>query len=84
MKSKPIRMCIACRTRFVQDNLYRFAIDHNRLVMYNGIGRSIYLCQSCIVDTKKNKKIKSILQNKFKIQNSSEMLSLLKEKMVNG
>lgn len=84
MKSNPVRMCVSCRIRFVQNSLYRLSTHHNELTFYDGIGRSIYLCSSCLLDTKKEKKINNILQNKFKVKHYSKILILLKEKAVNG
>lgn len=45
----PIRMCVCCRGRFAQGSLYRlqYCINGKRLVAYNGLGRSFYLCSPC-------------------------------------
>lgn len=45
----PIRMCVCCRGRFAQAMLYRlqYLPQSRRLITYNGLGRSFYLCKSC-------------------------------------
>ncbi len=48
MKSKPIRMCIACRKRERQQELIRLQKDQGNLIRYSGKGRSFYLCTKCI------------------------------------
>ncbi len=48
MKSKPIRMCIACRKREKQQNLIRLQKDGKNLIRYSGRGRSFYLCTKCL------------------------------------
>jgi len=48
MKSKPIRMCIACRKREKQQELIRVQKDGKNLIMYSGKGRSFYLCKECL------------------------------------
>jgi len=80
--SEPIRMCIACRGRFVQQTLIRLQCDKEQslLVFFTGSGRSFYLCESCI-DHKKtpNMLAKNCGVNK---ERAKEMISNLKEKLI--
>ncbi|WP_236617366.1 MULTISPECIES: DUF448 domain-containing protein [unclassified Lebetimonas] len=45
---KQIRMCVACRKRDLQSNLYRLQCINNELIKFSGNGRSFYVCESCI------------------------------------
>jgi len=47
-KSKPIRMCIACRKREKQQELIRLQKEKNSLIGYSGRGRSFYICRDCL------------------------------------
>ncbi len=78
-KTQPIRMCIACRSRYPQNSLIRLKLDGNDIVAYNGRGRSFYLCAVCSVN---EKKIKG-LTKRFK-QNEERFVKLLKELVNNG
>jgi len=53
MKTKPIRMCIACRLKESQRLLTRLQLVDKAIVPYTGVGRSIYLCSNCCEDEKK-------------------------------
>ena len=44
---KSIRMCVACRKRELQKDLFRFNVMESVLQLYNGKGRSFYLCCKC-------------------------------------
>lgn len=65
-------MCIVCRTRFLQSSLIRFKIDNDNLALFNGIGRSFYICRACIESPKVDKSLRRfnknlhILQAQFK------------------
>jgi predicted RNA-binding protein YlxR (DUF448 family) len=52
MKQIKIRMCVACRKRDLQANLYRLQCKDKKLMKFSGSGRSFYVCKSC-VDSKK-------------------------------
>jgi predicted RNA-binding protein YlxR (DUF448 family) len=54
-KSQPIRMCIACRSRYPQKSLIRLKQNGKEIVAFDGIGRSFYLCKECVKDEKKIK-----------------------------
>ena len=49
---KPIRMCVVCKKRDLQENLIRLQCKENNLTYFSGIGRSFYVCYNCI-NTKK-------------------------------
>ena len=50
---KPIRMCISCRKRFSKKDLLRLQCIDKKLIKYDGIGRSFYVCNDCCDDTKR-------------------------------
>jgi predicted RNA-binding protein YlxR (DUF448 family) len=47
-KQIKIRMCVACRKRDLQQNLYRLQCKNNSLNFFSGSGRSFYVCKECI------------------------------------
>ena len=53
--TQPIRMCISCRCRHPQNSLIRLKLDGNDVVAHDGMGRSFYLCDECVVNEKKIK-----------------------------
>ncbi len=67
-------MCIACRTRNPQNTLIRLKHEDEKIVAYDGIGRSFYLCDIC---ANNEKKIKGLVK-RFK-QNEERFIELLKE-----
>lgn len=56
---KPIRMCVICRSRFFQSELYRFASINGEIIKNPSNARSFYVCDECI--RKDEKYIKKIL-----------------------
>ena len=78
-KSQPIRMCISCRDRHPQKSLIRLKLEAKDVVVFDGKGRSFYLCDSC---SKNEKKIKG-LTKRFK-QDEERFVKLLKELVKNG
>jgi len=78
-KSQPIRMCISCRDRHPQKSLIRLKLEGKDVVLFDGKGRSFYLCSSC---SKNEKKIKG-LTKRFK-QEEERFVKLLKELIKNG
>jgi len=64
-KSKPIRMCVVCKKRFLQNELSRYSITDNKIKEYVRFGRSIYLCFMC--KEKNKEKVIKILSGKYKI-----------------
>lgn len=74
LKRKPIRMCIVCKQRGFQDTLIRLQHKEDNIFLFQGYGRSFYVCHSCMGDTKK----RVGLGKRFKI-NSEIFDKLLKE-----
>ena len=48
----PIRMCIQCRERMEQTDLIRFQCKEKQVQMFDGVGRSLYVCSTCIDNPK--------------------------------
>ena len=78
-KSQPIRMCIACRSRHPQNTLIRLKLSGKDVVVYDGQGRSFYLCDDCV---KNEKKVKGLVK-RFK-QDKERFIKLLKELLNDG
>jgi len=78
-KSQPIRMCISCRDRYPQKSLIRLKLEGKDVVVFDGKGRSFYLCDIC---SKNEKKIKGLVK-RFK-QDEEQFTKLLKELIKNG
>jgi len=51
--NQPLRMCISCREREIQDKLLRLQCIDGSIEVFNGSGRSFYLCENCILLEKK-------------------------------
>lgn len=74
--SNPIRMCVVCRERFEQKQLIRLQYRDLKLSLFNGQGRSFYICKNCQNNPKLfnsitrvckiDKKHKEILQESLK------------------
>ncbi|MCD4667415.1 MAG: hypothetical protein K8R44_02265 [Sulfurimonas sp.] len=56
----PIRMCISCRDRYEQKLLVRLQCNDGSLEVFKKIGRSFYICKSCLDNEKKV--IKSLMR----------------------
>jgi len=52
---QPIRMCIACRSRYPQNTLLRLRQVEKTVILSDGRGRSFYLCEDCCNNEKKVK-----------------------------
>jgi len=78
-KSQPTRMCIACRSRHPQNTLIRLKLSGKDVVVYDGQGRSFYLCADCV---KNEKKVKGLVK-RFK-QDKERFIKLLKELLNDG
>ena len=78
-KSQPTRMCIACRSRHPQNTLIRLKLSGKDVVVYDGQGRSFYLCADCV---KNEKKVKGLVI-RFK-QDKERFIKLLKELLNDG
>ncbi len=78
------RMCIGCRGKYPQKDLYRFQEKDGKLIDYTKSGRSFYICKQCI--KQERKRLIKILNGKFKIKqiNIEELAKKLKELGTNG
>lgn len=70
--AKSVRMCIACRQRDLQKNLIRFKVMESFLQLYDGSGRSFYVCVSCLPKPKTQQSIKKILKKAENLQQQIE------------
>jgi len=73
----PIRMCLQCRQRSPQGDLIRLQCKDKKIQAFDGIGRSQYVCLTCI----ENPKLVKQLAGRCKCAKDSheEIISLLKE-----
>ena len=78
-KRKPIRMCVSCRQKSLKRTLARVQQLKSEIVVYQGSGRSFYICDECI---NSEKKIKG-LAKRFK-QDVERFTKFLKELIKNG
>ena len=49
---KPVRMCVVCRNRFLQSELFRLQCENQKLISFKGAGRSFYVCKKCVNEKK--------------------------------
>ena len=81
-KNEPIRMCIACRERDLQQKLIRLQQNNNQIFPYMGKGRSFYLCGIC---GENEKKIKGLIKRfRLSADDSERFVKYLKELDKNG
>ena len=73
---KPIRMCVVCKGRFYQKELYKFRSLNGEIILNLGNARSFYICKNCI-----QKDIKDLRKPLTKFGKNSINL---KEIIVNG
>ena len=73
---KPIRMCVVCKGRFYQKELYKFRSLNGEIILNLGNARSFYICENCI-----QKDIKDLKKPLTKFGKNSINL---KEIIVNG
>ena len=78
--NKAVRMCIGCRVRDLQSALTRFQIQNLKVVEFSKIGRSLYICDNCLIQNKI--KTQKMIKNRYKIDFKD--LIDLKERTVNG
>jgi len=73
----PTRMCIQCRTRLEQNVLLRLQCKDKLIQAFDGVGRSLYVCRTCI----ENPKLVKHLAGRCKCakETHAEIESLLKE-----
>jgi len=48
----PTRMCIQCRQRQAQNDLIRLQCKDRIIQPFDGVGRSLYVCRTCIENPK--------------------------------
>ena len=78
--SPVMRICISCRKTFDRKNLLKITNDHKKgIMLYEGIGRSAYICKSkkCYNDSKIKKKLQKALKTGFK----PEFLDILESEL---
>ena len=64
-KSHVMRKCISCRESYDRNNLIKITNDHTLgIMLYQGMGRSAYICKSkkCSKDSKLKKKLQKALK----------------------
>ncbi|RDU69955.1 DUF448 domain-containing protein [Helicobacter cholecystus] len=71
---KSQRMCVCCRKKFLQSEILRFFTQENSLKIFEGKGRSFYVCLSCLSEPRNLDKIL-----KIKRIHTTENLLQLKE-----
>ena len=71
------RMCVVCRDRLAQDEMLRLQCQNQSVIVFNGSGRSFYICKNCI----NNKKLDKIIQRICKTNkiNNLEIIRKIKE-----
>ncbi len=79
IKKKPTRMCISCRQKIVRITMVRLQQKENKILTYQGSGRSFYLCHKCIDDEKKIRRLSKRFKEDFRQFNK-----FLKELVENG
>ncbi|MGB9802146.1 MAG: DUF448 domain-containing protein [Arcobacter sp.] len=77
---KPIRTCIVCRSKLSKENLIRLQCKDYKLISFDGIGRSFYICKECQEKTLLDEETKKIEKALFKqCKKKDEYLVQLKE-----
>ncbi len=71
-----IRMCISCRERGAQDELLRIKCSESSLEVFDGNGRTFYLCDTCLKD---EKKLSRALMRQCKSGDKDKLMNKLKE-----
>ena len=74
--NQPLRMCISCRQRDLQNKLIRFQCDNSQLSLFSGDGRSFYLCKICLQD---QKRVLKALMRQCKSGDKDKFSNILKE-----
>jgi predicted RNA-binding protein YlxR (DUF448 family) len=68
---EPIRMCIICRGRYDQKTLIRFQITNGTLIEFSKVGRSSYICSTCLC--LEEKKLVRAMNGRFKLNNKKNI-----------
>lgn len=75
----PTRMCIACRTKTVQNDLLRLQCKNQEILHFQGEGRSFYFCDDCL---SQEKKIVKALMRQCRGGDKDKFMNKLKEIIV--
>ena len=70
---KPVRMCVVCKNRFYQNELFRLQCINKKLIAFSGTGRSFYICKKCI----NNKKFINYIAKKCGVDKEKAKLFIL-------
>ena len=70
------RMCISCRKRDFQQNMLRLRCIDGNIEIFNGSGRTFYLCNDCLKD---EKKLLRSLMRQCKSGDKEKLMNKLKE-----
>jgi len=73
---QPVRMCISCRQRDIQNNLFRLQCIGGSLDVFCGVGRSFYLCKNCLNE---EKRVLKALMRQCKSGDKDKLMNKLKE-----
>jgi predicted RNA-binding protein YlxR (DUF448 family) len=73
---QPTRMCVSCRQKEAQFNLLRLKCNNAELALFNGVGRSFYLCNNCLNE---DKKVIRALMRQCKSGEKDKLMNKLKE-----
>ncbi len=77
----PIRMCVSCRDRHTQNNLYRLQCIEGNVEIFNKNGRSFYLCKECLYQ---EKKVLKALMRQCRGGNKDKFMNRIKEIITDG
>lgn len=72
----PTRMCVSCRQRSAQDKLLRLQCKDGELQTFDKVGRSFYLCNSCLEN---EKRVTKSLMRFCKTPEKDKLMNKLKE-----
>ncbi len=73
---KPIRTCVGCREKEVQNKLFRLRCVDGTIAAFKGFGRSFYLCENCLADEKKSSRA---LMRQCRSSQKDKLMNKLKE-----
>lgn len=77
-----VRMCVVCRQRDLQKNLLRFKVLESALQLYDGNGRSFYVCYNCLLQHKTHQIVKKIVKKADNLQEQIEEIAQKCQKQV--
>ena len=73
---QPTRMCVSCRECASQSKMIRLTCRDGNLHSFEGVGRSFYLCTTCLED---EKKISKVLMRQCRNNQREQHMNNLKE-----